>query len=808
MTEASPKRGLITFTTFQAAIGILKSIQSDLITVIYSDQHVAKVTLEKQLAALSKARISYSRVVPITDSKSIDNNSSEIVILIGSKEESINFFMTSPQLGGPNSKKLFVLLPALGETWSRPEIADFVVPKNASYRAIIIQQGSLFIENDFRDYFLDILRNNYETYVLLATYMQQEYNCTLIGTEGMTDCEDVDLDDMVNGFRMNRQVESAVLATYIYGALAKHVGEDRDETCATVGPECTRMILNFLKDKLAYTFGEADPPSYRGFVTRFGPDQTLTSLHIEALYVLRDTDVRVESIMNHTTGSTVDTARISSSLIRWSDGQPVRVRCQSWRPECQTCQNERKYALASDRLWIQKPSDLYVMGLFDMRRGFGADSSSCNRSIEDPKAISMPAAFAYALQNVRKRHPQSNVLPGVEVGGILLDSCHDRISAMETLIAASSDRCLVIEDPGTASTVPSRNIAAFASGQHGATYDVLKRIFQRQGGNRKPFIGSSFETWQPHGYGKEDRTTDLSFMPTYDGQSKVLIALLVRQGWDYVSVLLSEHDEDCLRAYESFRRLAESDGRICIADVVHARSGERIESIRSANAPTTKISIAFTTAQDTILILKTYQSYHGRSQDDANRPVYIFVGEAHDWEVDAKQQSGARSWKSLALGAFSVQFKKAIDEDFRRYLTALTPKTVSDKWFISFWEDYFKCSLKTDKSDVLAHKKACTGEERLPGDRFGGRMTREAYFMAAIENLILALDSFVKKACPGREGLCDGFFSGEYLTNITDLMAKMDKPDEFAIYNYRPEVNNVNGGAYVEVSDVLDYLAP
>lgn len=336
-------------------------------TLIYSDNHVPKVTLEKQIATLQKAGVAVTELVSLdhlTNAKLSAQGSSDVVVIMASKDELLDF-ISSSKIAALAVQKLFISIPINGEWWSQVEIKEFLLYKSSPARFLILQQSSLFDGDQFRAYFLDILRNNYQTYALLATYMQQMYNCSLVGELGQVDCSQVDSFDLLDGYTYNRAIEPAVLATYTLAALARAMANDPQEPCGKAGPACTRAATTFLKDRLTYIFGDSDPLAFRGFDLRFGEDRILKGLKIEGLYARRDVDFSVDVVMNYTTDGEW---QFQADLVKWADGRSVVSWCQPWRYECQkqACTPERRFEM--ERMWLQKPGQLYLMGLFDMRK--------------------------------------------------------------------------------------------------------------------------------------------------------------------------------------------------------------------------------------------------------------------------------------------------------------------------------------------------------------------------------------------------------------------------------------------------------
>ena len=105
----------------------------------------------------------------------------------------------------------------------------------------------------FRDYFLRVLKNNYDSYQLLTAYVQQVYNCS------GTDCG-LDSNLMLREYSQAKTTEAAIRMTYAYAAVGARISEsaEKERVCVHPSSECTQLIINEFLD-LDFEFGANDP---------------------------------------------------------------------------------------------------------------------------------------------------------------------------------------------------------------------------------------------------------------------------------------------------------------------------------------------------------------------------------------------------------------------------------------------------------------------------------------------------------------------------------------------------------------------
>uniref|UniRef100_A0A1I7XC19 G_PROTEIN_RECEP_F3_4 domain-containing protein n=1 Tax=Heterorhabditis bacteriophora TaxID=37862 RepID=A0A1I7XC19_HETBA len=239
----------------------------------------------------------------------------------------------------------------------------------------------------FRDYFLRVLKNNYRSYQLLTSYVQQVYNCT-------ADSCDMDKHALMKQYRQARTAEAVIRMTYAFAAVGASIGADseKDKICAHPSAECTALIMDeFLA--LDYVFSINDPSELSGERLQFyrGSENILlaSGMMLEAIELFNDDEkgLMVYRLLTYITG-VQPTVTISS--IRPAD-QRLRSICSPYRPFCGQCPNVQIVNGEKHFLSIPRHYPMYVIGLFDIHSG-----ASC-QSMRNTD-ISLPMAFVHTLE--------------------------------------------------------------------------------------------------------------------------------------------------------------------------------------------------------------------------------------------------------------------------------------------------------------------------------------------------------------------------------------------------------------------------
>ncbi|VDK75910.1 unnamed protein product [Cylicostephanus goldi] len=152
--------------------------------------------------------------------------------------------------------KLWISLPVDGEALDSEEQTEILHPQ-AEIEIISLQPHFIDLPQ-FRDYFLRVLKNNYQSYQLLTSYVQQVYNCTDEACE-------VEKTQMALRYMQSATTEAVIRMTYAFAAVGQKIGSDaeKERTCAHPTPECTSLIVRELLS-LDYEFGINDPSEFAG----------------------------------------------------------------------------------------------------------------------------------------------------------------------------------------------------------------------------------------------------------------------------------------------------------------------------------------------------------------------------------------------------------------------------------------------------------------------------------------------------------------------------------------------------------------
>uniref|UniRef100_A0A183DBX5 Ras-GEF domain-containing protein n=1 Tax=Gongylonema pulchrum TaxID=637853 RepID=A0A183DBX5_9BILA len=119
------------------------------------------------------------------------------------------------------SEKTWIIAElGIDEDRSGKELQEFVVDSDLQIIYLRQQQHDL---PQFKNYFLRVLKNNYQSYSLLSSLIQQMYNCTLSNGNNTDDCSKVDIQRMALSYKQTSTVESIIKAIYALTAVAANL---------------------------------------------------------------------------------------------------------------------------------------------------------------------------------------------------------------------------------------------------------------------------------------------------------------------------------------------------------------------------------------------------------------------------------------------------------------------------------------------------------------------------------------------------------------------------------------------------------
>jgi metabotropic glutamate receptor 2/3 len=365
-------------------------------------------------------------------------------------------------------------------------------------------------------------------------------------------------------------------------------------------------------------------------------------------------------------------------------------------------------------------------GLFPVHE-YGSPQEPCG-AISEFRGIQRLEAMLFAIEQINN---DKTLLPGVELGALILDTCSDDNYALErslqfvlSRLTSSSCKCV------NASISESRqNDNIF--GVVGATLSSvsvhvanLLRLFQL------PQI--SYASTTP-------KLSEPSFdyfartVPSDSNQARAIVDILQRLNFTYVNAIYSYGDYG-EGGFREFRRLLKISSttdddlniikkkqtRICIADEQRLHRDATIQDIkgilqtmldRIKSGVQVRVYVLFVTKEDARKLLQAIKLFNG-----TQRPVLI----ASDaWGKESSVVINGET-DELAVGALTLELISNQPANFDRYFNALRPDIPNEKlytnspnknlkpivsrnpWFNEFWELRFSCNLTN--SSCLNHQ--------------------------------------------------------------------------------------------------------
>lgn len=737
-----------TLTVFiEAFMKLMTSMRSNLVSIVDNGKH--KEAISRIIQKVRSSGIYVSEVISIKDPSFetiITETDSEIILSYIDKRE---LFEVISRKDLSSLNKMWISIAADGDGLSSEEQLS-VLQKGTRLQIVSLQPRHKDFPQ-FRDYFLRVLKNNYQSYSLLTTYVQQVFNCSVVGTDGFVDCASLERDQMAAMYAQAGTVESAIRMTYAFAGVGSRLEANSEAQIACERPttKCTELIMSEL-ELLDYEFGMNDPSELAGERLQFyrNSDNLLISngIIIEGIELFNDEQMgpMVSKIIEYETGRK---PRLVTNNYRQTR---IRSLCAPYRPFCGQCEHPIRVDSQKYFLSIPKQYPLYVAGLFDFHDGPGCQSF---RNSD----ISLPMAFVHTIWTFRQRYPQLHLLHNLDFGALLVDTCSLGRRAIE-IVVQSENQCITFEQANRNITLVPGSIFGYVSAINGQGHEALRGLFVS---GEAPLVALDSE--------RNPSSDEFSTMPSGKYQALALLKLLKKLNWEFVSVILSEQDSPSLASFRHFERMAPDRG-ICLAEVINM-SGEHVPDLSASSS--TNVTVLFTTADDAA----NYFSARLR-RDSSLSHVHVVVGDAHDFYL--------RDGSNIAkyVGTVSLQPKDVLYSDFRQWLEMTTPLTLPEAWYWKHIENRWQCALAESNRNLYSDKM-CTGDELLDVPSLG-RMTKSGYLSRGVERFLFAMDAVYKKLCPEQTGICAEFYSNGR-KQILSVLKKTRIEDDFDIYEFLPD---------------------
>ncbi|CAF1233682.1 unnamed protein product [Rotaria sordida] len=387
--------------------------------------------------------------------------------------------------------------------------------------------------------------------------------------------------------------------------------------------------------------------------------------------------------------------------------------------------------LSTTERYAHRRGDVTLGGLFPVHE-YGNPREPCG-AISEFRGIQRLEAMLFAIEQINNN---KQLLPGIELGALIFDTCSDDNYALEQSLRfvrsrLASGTCICI-NTSTQESFHNDNIF----GVVGATLSSvsvhvanLLRLFQL------PQI--SYASTTP-------KLSEPSFdyfartVPSDSNQARAIVDILQSLNFTYVNAIYSHGDygEGGFREFKRLLKLStnidddinllnnkkrQQQQRICIADEQRLKRDASIYDIkiiletmleRIKSDVKARVYVLFVTKEDARKLLQAIKLFNG-----TYRPVLI----ASDaWGKESSVVINGET-DDIAVGALTLELVSIQPLNFDRYFNSLKPDIINRKkyenfydndeqsissrnpWFNEFWENRFGCNLTSSSSSICAN---------------------------------------------------------------------------------------------------------
>ena len=348
-------------------------------------------------------------------------------------------------------------------------------------------------------------------------------------------------------------------------------------------------------------------------------------------------------------------------------------------------------------------------------------------------------AFLFALDQVAAL---PNILPDVQLGGLILDDCASAGRAVSTLTDFISGT-IVHEDNGE-EILPSSVYAVIG----GNSDDVTKSLADVTNGIKMPFLpyksGSTVLSMENH-------YNYISKMVSSDSQLAAAVAsAAVRLGWKHVQLV---YDGDAIgQAFleDLFSQSTKFD--LCVSSRLSIRDYGRIDDLAGEVMASEVNAVVVRLNPDDASSLLRSMSGFGNAGD------FAVIAAGGSWSSDSVISDLI---PSLPMPLLFLEVPSPQLTSYTNYLQNLEPGTPSrNPWFTEWYQTMFECYL--DARERSGYTQQCTGNDPVTAAQNFHQHPYAVYVINAVYAIAYGLDATLKEICgDGYQGLCADFHNVE-----------------------------------------------
>lgn len=360
-------------------------------------------------------------------------------------------------------------------------------------------------------------------------------------------------------------------------------------------------------------------------------------------------------------------------------------------------------------------------------------NSKQKRFVRNNVAITWVEAFAFAVRQVNNN---PKILPGIQVGYDVRNSCNKESIALQNVLDFMLDISVIQSGNETTNTrcgcVSRRNRIIAVVG--GASSSISTSVSNVLGADNMPQI--SYSSTSVTLSNKYNYPNFLRTLPSDIYQAKAMVAMLKEFRWTYVNVLASDDDYGRLGFYQLEKELKLAG--FCIAEfkvfkrtLNSARTGEIVQKLEKGLMKKANVVILWCQINEAKIIMEATwkQGLRGITwlgcETLGSNPDLFELGNMLESFVGLKP----------TLHKVST---------FERYLRNLTPSTKNgNPWISSYWRSLGSCEtepgLNLSSARNMTNTHACRYKNgsKLPRNKY-------SHVISAVYSVLLALDNMTK----------------------------------------------------------------
>ncbi|KAI6176340.1 G-PROTEIN-RECEP-F3-4 domain-containing protein [Aphelenchoides bicaudatus] len=562
----------------------------------------------------------------------------------------------------------------------------------ANAQEIIIRQIRTELPQ-FKPYFLRILSNNYDTYALASSYIQQLVNCSFANKT----CPPINLDSLSTVYVQGKNVDAIVRLAYAFAVASRFVDVDQrlKTACSTSSAACVDGVFQQLSS-MRFINEKRSPLELSNEELGFFP---------KSEHLLQSIGIRLEAVLG---GSQEEVFKyvVAREPKLISKGVPASIRqvrsvCQPYHTYCGNCEQAILADPKTTFLNNQQVASFYLAALFDLH------DEGCENIKQE--SIVNALAVTYTMNTMLEKHPKIALRPLKDYGAIIFDSCSDNYRSRQFTINTET-QCLKLPLTEYNVSIPASTILSYIS-----TLDEPDNQASLLHGMHIPAAVLDSPVVD-----RQNQNGVVGLLPPAKSIAQAVAEFLQAMQWDFISVVVSSTDTRSLNAFEAFTSIAQ-EYNLCVGNVLFysPQNRTRLNSHQSQS----NVTVFFTTGVDASEFVSTRLRFNVELANN----VDVMVGGAQDFFVHNPNMLLQHS------GTIAIRQKDILPSDFKEFMQNVTPLSLPEQYYWSYVEKTWRCALSL-QNRAQFEGRLCTGNEHLNLLEFGGtgRSMDRAYKKACV----------------------------------------------------------------------------